>query len=85
MNGGYAMVKLNIYNMKSFLETVNKCSGLVHLILPDGQKVNMNKEYEFQKELLQKHKENKGYTQFSLDIPDSKDYIHIVCCAVVDC
>ena len=32
------MVKLNILNMKNFLDTVNSCSGKVNMLCPDGKK-----------------------------------------------
>ena len=77
-NGGIAMVMLNIWNMKNFLQKVNMCSGAVNLLYPDGRKEDMNKQYGLQNQLLQKHRENKNHLQLSLDIPDSKDYMSVI-------
>lgn len=77
-NGGIAMVTLNIWNMKNFLQKVNMCSSEVNLLYPDGRKENINKQYGLQNRLLQQHRENNNHLQLSLDIPDSKDYISVV-------
>jgi len=78
MNGGSAMIKLDVFNMKNFLQTVNECSGAINLLYPDGRKENINKQYGVQNELLQKHRENKGFLRLSLDIPAYKDYMRLV-------
>ncbi len=72
------MVKLKIFNMKNFLETVNECSGTVNLLYPDGNKENINRQVGIQNELLHKYQENKGCLLLSLDIPTPKDYFRIV-------
>lgn len=79
------MVKLNVFNMEHFLGTVNECSGPVNLLHPDGKKENINKAYDIQDELLQRHRENKNYLRLLLDIPTPKDYMHIVCFTIGDC
>lgn len=79
------MIKLNILNMKNFLQTVNECSGMVNLLYPDGRKENINKQYGIQNQLLQKYRENKNYLSLSLDIPTPKDYISIVSYYAGDC
>lgn len=42
------MVKLNILNMKNFLDTVNSYSGKVNMLCPDGKKQNINGEEKIQ-------------------------------------
>ena len=42
------MVKLNILNMKNFLDTVNSCTGKVNMLCPDGKKQNINGEEKIQ-------------------------------------
>ena len=42
--GECKVVKLNILNMKNFLDTVNSCSGKVNMLCPDGKKQNINGE-----------------------------------------
>lgn len=76
------MVRLNIQNMKGFLETVNACEGKVNLILGDGRKRNINKRYSVQKELQRKYKENKNYLPLSLEVPTPGDYMRIVCFSI---
>ena len=36
--GGFKVVKMNILNMKIFLDTVNACTGKVNMLCPDGKK-----------------------------------------------
>ncbi len=36
------MLKLNILDMKNFLDTVNSCKGAVHMLSPDGGKKDIN-------------------------------------------
>ncbi|EGO65942.1 hypothetical protein [Acetonema longum] len=79
------MVKLSVFNMKNFLQTVNECSGAVNLLHPDGKKENINKQYSLQNELLQKHREHKGCLRLSLDIQAYKDYMRIVYFTLGDC
>ncbi len=79
------MIKLNIFDMEGFLQTVNGCGGAVKLLRPDGRKENINRQYGIQKELLQRYRENKDYLRLSLDIPAPKDYLRIVFFAIGDC
>ncbi len=79
------MVKINIINMKSFLQTVNECSGTVNLLHPDGSRENINKQYGLQRELLQEHRENKNWLRLSLEVPALKDYLRIVYFTIGDC
>jgi hypothetical protein len=79
------MVKLNIFNMKRFLETVNECSGSINLLHPDGRKVNINRQYDIQNDLLQKYRKNNNCLKLSLDIPSMKDYLRIVYFTIGDC
>lgn len=79
------MIKLNILNMKNFLQTVNRCGGTVYLLHPDGRKENINKQYNTQSELLQKHQESKNYLPLTLETESSKDYMSIICYYIGDC
>lgn len=79
------MVKINIIDMKGFLQTVNECRGAVNLLHPDGRRENISKQYGIQNELLQAHRKNKDYLWLSLDIPAYKDYLRIVYFTIGDC
>ena len=79
------MVKLNIINMTNFLDTVNECNGSVNLLHSDGRKENINKQYDIQKNLLQKYGRNNNYLKLSLDIPNRNDYLRIVYFTIGDC
>jgi len=79
------MIRLNILDMKVFLQTVNACSGAVHLLCPDGGKKNITRQPEIQNELLQKHRENKNCLPLSLEIPNPGDYISVVSYYAGDC
>lgn len=82
---GYVMIKLNILNMKEFLQTVDGCEGPINLLHSNGRKENINKQSLIQSELVQKYRENKNYLKLSLDIPNSKDYMKIVFFSIGDC
>ena len=45
------MVKLNILDMKNFLDTVNACIGKVYMLCPNGKKQNINGEEKIQDSL----------------------------------
>ena len=55
------VVKLNILNMKNFLDTVNSCSGKVNMLCPDGKKQNINGEEKIQGSLWRQYSKNKNY------------------------
>ena len=41
----YMMIKVNILNLSGFLETINQCKGRVSMLAPDGEKVNITRQY----------------------------------------
>ena len=79
------MIKLNILNMKNFLETVNTCKGEVNMLCPDGKRLNISRQYAIQNELQKEYKANKNCLQFTLDIPNPQDYMSIVSYYAGDC
>lgn len=79
------MIKLRIFNMKEFLHTVNQCAGPVNLLYPDGRKENINKQYQVQSDLQEKHREYHRCLPLSLEIPNPRDYQQIVFYAIGDC
>ena len=79
------MIKLNILNINSFLDTVNSCSGRVNILYPDGRKININKQYGIQNQLLKQYWNNKKSLLLSLDIPTPEDYMSIVSYYAGDC
>lgn len=79
------MIKLNILNMKNFLQTVNTCSGAVYILHPDGRKENINKQYNIQNELLRRHQESKNYLPLTLKTESPKDYMTILFYYIGDC
>jgi len=83
--GGFKMVKLNILNLEKFLNTVNTCTGKVHMICPDGKKVNINGEEKVQDSLRQQYCRNKHCLRLILEIPGPKDYMSIVSYYAGDC
>lgn len=68
------MVKLNILNMKNFLDTVNSYSGKVNMLCPDGKKQNINGEEKIQ-----------GSLRLVLEVPNPTDYMNIVSYYAGDC
>ncbi len=79
------MVKLNVLNMDNFLQAVNSCVEAVNLLHSDGSKVNINKQYEIQNQLLNQYRENNNCLCLSLDIPSPKDYMSIILYYIGDC
>lgn len=72
------MIKLHIINMKNFLNAVNSCLGRVYMLCPDGTKVNICNEETTQKSLWDQYRRNKNYLKLALEIPEPKDYIHVI-------
>ena len=58
--GECKMLKLNILNMKNFLNTVNACTGKVNMLCPDGRKRNINGEEKIQDGLWRQYFQNKN-------------------------
>lgn len=79
------MIKLNILNLKKFLEEVNECAGEVIMHRTDGEKVNIRRQYAIQNELREKYRENKNCLPIVLSIPTPKDYMNIVSYYAGDC
>lgn len=79
------MIKLNILNMKDFLETVNTCKGAVNMLCHDGKWLNISRQYTIQNDLLKQYKANKNGLRLTIDIPTPKDYMNIVCYYAGDC
>lgn len=79
------MIKLNILNLERFLETVNRCTGRVLIIRPDGEKADINKQYDVQRELWEEYRERAEYLPLTLKIEDPSDYMRIVSCYAGDC
>lgn len=83
--GRFKMVKLNILNMKKFLDTVNACTGKVNMLCPDGNKQNINGEERVLDSLWLQYLQNKNYLRLVLEIPNPMDYMSIVSYYVGDC
>ena len=79
------MVKLNILNMKNFLDTVNACTGEVNMLCPDGKKININGKVKIQDGLRRQYRQNKNCLRLVLQIPNSTDYMSIVSYYAGDC
>ena len=78
------IVKLNIFNINNFFETVNECRGAINLLHQNKKRENINKQYSIQNELLKKHKNNKNFLELSLEIANLKDYMNIVLFTIGD-
>lgn len=79
------MIKLNILNMKNFLESVNACKDDVLMLFPDGRKVNLNKQENVQSKLWEQYRENQNCLGLWLEIPNPTDYMRIVSYYAGDC
>lgn len=79
------MLKLNILDMKNFLDTVNACAGKVNMLCPDGKKRNINGEAKVQDNLWRQYRQNKNCLQLVLEILNPTDYMSIVSYYAGDC
>ena len=70
------MIKLNILNMKNFLDTVNACTGKVYMLCPNGK---------IQDNLWRQYFQNKNCLGLILEIPNPTDYMNIVSYYAGDC
>lgn len=83
--GKCKVVKLNILDMKNFLDTVNACTSKVNMLYPDGGKQNINREERIQTYLWRQYFQNKNCLRLVLEIPDPTDYMNIVSYYAGDC
>ena len=83
--GECKVVKLNILNMKNFLDTVNSCSGKVNMLCSDGKKQNINGEEKIQGSLWRQYSQNKNCLRLVLEVPNPTDYMNIVSYYAGDC
>lgn len=79
------MIKLNVLNLKKFLEVVNGCVGEVMMHCKGGEKVNISRQYAIQEELRERYRGNKKCLPITLSIPNPKDYMSIVSYYAGDC
>ena len=79
------MLKLNILNMKNFLDTVNACTGKINMLCPNGRKLNINGEEKIQGGLWRQYFQNKNCLRLVLEIPNPTDYMNIVSYYAGDC
>lgn len=80
-----ARIKLNILNMKDFLETINACTGRIFMHDPDDGKVDIRKEGQVQNRLWNRYFQNRKSLKLVLEISDPGDYMKIVSWYAGDC
>ncbi|MGM9630290.1 hypothetical protein [Butyricicoccus sp.] len=79
------MMKLNILNMESFLQAVNRCIDPVNLVCSDGKARNINKSDELQNALLREYSDNDQSLRLSVEVPNPNDYFKLVSYYMGDC
>ncbi|HJB91629.1 MAG TPA: hypothetical protein H9763_09245 [Candidatus Eisenbergiella merdigallinarum] len=79
------MIKVRILNLKSFLETVNRCQGRVMVLSPDGGKTNITRQYEMQRKMGEQYRKNGKCLPLSLTFDEPKDYLAVVSWYAGDC
>lgn len=79
------MIKVNILNLKNFLETVNQCTGRVLVLSPNGNKTDINKQYPIQRELQSQYQKNGNCLPLTLEFDYPTDYMNIVSYYAGDC
>ncbi len=79
------MIRLNILNIKKFLEVVNECEGEVKMHCADGSKVNIRRQYAVQNKLQEQYRGNRNCLPITLSIPNPRDYLSIVSYYAGDC
>ena len=78
------MFHLSIFNLKGFFQTVDRCTGAVYLVCPDGSKKDINKQFDLKQSLQRQFFENKRYLRLCLDVPGVSDYLSVVCFSLGD-
>ena len=79
------MIKLNILNMKNFLETVNACEGAVFMVDANSEKTDIHRQYDIQNKLMNEYRKRKNSLPVLLNVPDPRDYMSIVSYYAGDC
>lgn len=79
------MIRLNILDMKNFLEVVNECEGEVKMHRTDGSKANISRQYAVQHNLQEQYRKNRNCLPITLSIPNPKDYMRVVSYYAGDC
>lgn len=72
------MIKLNILNMKHFLQVVDECSGSIKKINEDGTRSDIRRNENLQNALLFEFFQNKNFFSIILEIPQPRDYFRII-------
>ena len=81
----YVMIKVKILNLTGFFETVNQCNGRVSMLTPDGDKVNITRQYSVQEKLAEQYRQNGKCLPLSLVFEEPKDYMAVVSYYAGDC
>lgn len=79
------MIMLNIFNMNEFLNVVNRCTGPVNLLSPDGTVTDIRQNSTVQENLMRLHQAGGKSSRIPLDIPEKADYMNIVFFTIGDC
>ena len=79
------MIKVNILNLSNFLKTINQCKGRVSMLVDDGSKVNITRQYSVQQDLSKQYEQNGKCLPLTLAFEEPKDYMAVVCYYAGDC
>ena len=79
------MIKVKILNLTGFFKTVNQCKGRVSMLTPDGDKVNITRQYLVQEKLAEQYQQNGKCLPLSLVSEEPKDYMAVVSYYAGDC
>lgn len=79
------MVRLDILDMRAFLQVIDRCKGAVWLLLGDGRRVALPRQPQLYQSLRQRHSENGGILPLTLRIDDPGDYMRIISYYAGDC
>ena len=78
------MLKLNILDIKRFLQVLDTCTPRVEIVEADGTRC-CPKVTAVQESLRQRFAAAGNYLPLTLHVPDAGDYTKIVCYYVGDC
>ena len=79
------MIKVNILNLNGFLETVNQCSGSVMILCPNGNNMDITRQYLVQKELEKQYEKNGKCLPLTLSFEKPNDFMADVSYYAGDC
>ncbi len=79
------MIKLNILNLKNFMEELDQCQGIVYMLGRNGKRDVLGRQPDIHANLKQRYLEGGGCLPLTLEFSDPGDYMRMVSYYAGDC